>query len=57
MYPIIIWEIKEYACYIDPIVLRAINEISLVKSKPITDTLVKAQILLDYAPTYPNTII
>ena len=46
-----------YARSVDPKMLRDINEISRVKSKPTKDTNQKASMLLDCAATYPNTVI
>ena len=40
-----------YAWSVDPTMLRAINEIFQVQSKPTRDTDKKARILLDYAAT------
>ena len=37
--------------------LPAINEISTQQSHPTTDTNAKAQMLMDYAYTYPNATI
>ena len=46
-----------YCRSVDPTMLQPINKILRVKSKPTRDTEEKARILLDYAETYPNTII
>ena len=40
-----------------PKILRAIKEILRVHSRPKRDTEEKARILLDHAPTYPNSIL
>ena len=46
-----------YARSVDTTMLREINEISQVQSKPTMDTEKKSKMLLDYAATYPNAII
>ena len=46
-----------YARSADPTMLRAINEILRVQSRPTRDTEEKARMLLDYASTYPNAIL
>ena len=37
--------------------IRAINEILRVQSRPTRDTEEKSRMLLDYAATYPNAIL
>lgn len=39
----------------DPTILPALNDISTQQSKPTQKTMEKAQMLLDYKSTYPNT--
>ena len=46
-----------YSRSVDPMMLRAINEISRVQSWPTQDTAEKAKMLLDYAVTYQNVIL
>ena len=46
-----------YARSVDPTMLRAINEILRVQSKPTRDTEEIARMLLEYAATYPNETI
>ena len=46
-----------YAWSVDPTMLGAINEISIVQKKPTKDTDKKSSILLNYAATYPNVVI
>ena len=46
-----------YARAIDLTMLPALNEIAAKQAKPTENTLEKCQMLLDYAATYPNTII
>ena len=46
-----------YARSVDPKMLREINEILRVQSKPTRDTKKKPRMLLDYAATYSNEII
>ena len=46
-----------YARSVDPTMLRSINEILRVQSRPTRDIEEKARMLLDYAATYPNAII
>lgn len=46
-----------YVWSVDPKMLRAINEISRVKSKPKKDTDTKSAMIIDYADIYPNTFI
>ena len=43
-----------YSQSVDSTMLRAINEVSQVQSKPTRDTEKKSIMLLDYAATYPN---
>ena len=42
---------------VDPAMLRAINKILRVQSRPKRDTEEKARMLLDYAATYTNAIL
>ena len=46
-----------YARSVDPTVLREINKIPRVQSRPTRDTEEKTRMLLDYAETYPNSIL
>ena len=46
-----------YARSVNPTMIRAINEISRVQSRPTQDTEERARTLLNYAATYPNTIL
>ena len=46
-----------YARSVYPTMLRAINEISQLQSRPTRDTVEKSRMLLDYAATYLNTIL
>ena len=46
-----------YAQSVDPTMLRAINEILRVQSRPTRDTAEKARMLLYYAATCPNAIL
>ena len=46
-----------YAWSVDPTILRAINEILRVQSRPTRDMEEKARMLIDYAATYPNAIL
>lgn len=39
----------------DPTILPVLNDISTQQSKPTQKTMEKAQMLLDYKSTYPNT--
>ena len=45
-----------YAQSVDPMMLRAINEILRVQSRPTRDTKEKSRMLLDYSAKYPNEI-
>ena len=53
----IVGTILYYAQSVDPLMLQAINEILRVQSRPTRDTAEKSRMLLDYAATYPNTIL
>ena len=53
----IVGNILYYARSVDPTMLRAIDEISRVQSKPTRDTNKKSRMLLYYAATYPNATI
>ena len=44
-----------YAYAIDPTILPAINELASQQAQPTQNTLKKAQQLLDYMATYPNS--
>ena len=46
-----------YARSVYPTMLRSINEISQLQSRPTRDKEEKARMLLDYAATYPNAIL
>ena len=46
-----------YARSLDPTILRALNDISRIQAIPKIDTLAKSKWFLDYAATYPNSII
>ena len=45
-----------YARSVPPTMLRAINEILRVQSRPTRDTAEKSKIILDYVAMYPNAI-
>ena len=47
----------DYSHSVDKTMLRAINEISRVQSKTTKYTKEKDKMLLDYAATYPNSVI
>ena len=46
-----------YALVLNPTMLRTLNKISRLQEIPTKDTLAKAKWFLDYAATYPNSII
>ena len=46
-----------YARALDPTMLRALNDISRIQARPTKDTMAKVKWFLDYATTYPNSII
>ena len=46
-----------YTRSVDQTMLRAINEILRVQSRPTRDTTEKSRMLLEYAATYPNAIL
>ena len=53
----IVGNILYYARSVDPTILREINEIPRVQSRPIRDTEEKSRILIDYAATYLHATI
>ena len=53
----IVGTIVYYARSVDPTMLRAINEILRVQSRPTRDTEEKERMVLDYASTYLNEIL
>ena len=46
-----------YVRALDPTMLRTLNDISRVQTRPTKDTTAKEKWFLDYAETYPNAII
>ena len=46
-----------YAWALNPTLLRSLNDISCVQDRPTKDTTENAKWFLDYAATYPNSII
>ena len=53
----IVGTILYYARVVDPTMIRSINEISRVQSRPTRDTKEKSRMLIDYESTYLNATL